>query len=550
MALLPGSEAIPHDASPAFLAGHAHGAQLAVQHAAKPAAPAKSAAPKKVAAPAQTLLQQAQAIAQAQTDAQVKAIQGQQDAYRQQALERAQQIQAASQASAGILNGWDLGGATANSYDNAAKTIGGLAQGFSGQTGVDATNAANDVQANLAALGAPQGGAKTSTGQVSDPAALKNVLYGLGGFIPGNLLETSGQAAAAVQRGLPASTLAYGQQQAAGTVAAGAQQADTLTPQLLDAQGKLPTLVQQALSSLNTLQNTAFNQRFKVGQANEHIDEFNANQKLKVANHNLAMTKAQWQQSNADRSYGLSYNRYVLAEQKAAQIKANGGLSVSQQNLLAGKVQDFTKGLYQGVPGHVTYPSATNSLTAPRIDSWKQKPTSYQQAIKTLIARYPSLGASGAIQAADSLYQPGEGGRPKTPVDLTAQGLQGPGLGVQTKVTQVASKYLGVPYQWGGTTTKGLDCSAFIQQVYKQLGVQIPRTTYAQVKAGQGVTLDQIQPGDAIYTEPGKNGPNHVGLYIGNGMVQESPHTGDVNKIISLKDFLTGGFVAARRFTP
>lgn len=116
-------------------------------------------------------------------------------------------------------------------------------------------------------------------------------------------------------------------------------------------------------------------------------------------------------------------------------------------------------------------------------------------------------------------------------------------------VDQVAAKYLGVPYLWGGTNpSQGLDCSGFLQRVYADMGIKIPRVTYDQYRAGQAVSLKNLRPGDAVFTEPGKNGPNHVGLYLGNGRVQESPHTGTKNSIISLQDFLGGGFVGARRY--
>ena len=116
-------------------------------------------------------------------------------------------------------------------------------------------------------------------------------------------------------------------------------------------------------------------------------------------------------------------------------------------------------------------------------------------------------------------------------------------------VLAAAKGMLGTPYVWGGTTPgQGLDCSGFLQQAYAKAGVRIPRTTYDQVRAGQSVGLNSLAPGDAVFTEPGKSGPNHVGMYIGNGMVQESPHTGDQNKVIPLKSFLSGGFVAARRY--
>lgn len=128
--------------------------------------------------------------------------------------------------------------------------------------------------------------------------------------------------------------------------------------------------------------------------------------------------------------------------------------------------------------------------------------------------------------------------------------LMPPVHGDGSGVVQAAKGYLGTPYKWGGTSRQnGLDCSAFVQAAFKDIGVKLPRTTYEQVKVGHAVGLHELQPGDVIFTEPGHAGPNHEGLYIGHGMVQESPHTGTVNSIIPLKDYLGGGFVAARRYT-
>jgi cell wall-associated NlpC family hydrolase len=132
---------------------------------------------------------------------------------------------------------------------------------------------------------------------------------------------------------------------------------------------------------------------------------------------------------------------------------------------------------------------------------------------------------------------------PRASVNIQAHGG---GMGI----VQAARGYLGVPYKWGGTSRKGgMDCSGFLQNVFKDVGVKIGRTTYEQVNEGSPVSLKQLQPGDAVFTEPGHAGPNHVGLYVGHGMVQESPHTGTVNSLIPLKNYLGGGFVAARRYT-
>lgn len=546
----PGAE----NPSAAFLAGQAHGASLAVKHSmtgakppAKPTASPTKKPGKPASPPAQTLLQQAQAIAKAQTDAQIAAIRQQQDLYNSQALAKAGQINSATKAAAQLLQNWNLGGATAQSYDQAAQTIGGLAGGFSGQTGADAKSAAAQVQANLASLGAPSGGAKTSTGQVSDPAALQNVLYGLGGFIPGNLLETTGQAQAAVARGLPASLLSYGQNQAAGAVSAGQSQADTLTPQILDAQGKLPQLVQQALAGLSDAQQRAFMNSLAVAKYKTGISEFNTKTTLQYKQLNLQAQKAAQAAYNADRNYRVALANLGI-RQRAQQIAAlkdeakikNGGFTTAQIQKYTGLAATLADNAKNGFSkGTTNYP-----------------PISYQQAIRE--ARKEGIPVSIAQAELDKVYKPGEQGRPlinngaAPPFDFSGSSFPGVGtspFAASGRVAAVARSFLGAPYQWGGTSAKtGLDCSAFLQQVYAKMGIRIARTTFAQVKQGQAVPLGELQAGDAIFTEPGKNGPNHVGLYLGNGLVQESPHTGDVNKIISLQAFLSGGFVAARRY--
>jgi cell wall-associated NlpC family hydrolase len=122
-------------------------------------------------------------------------------------------------------------------------------------------------------------------------------------------------------------------------------------------------------------------------------------------------------------------------------------------------------------------------------------------------------------------------------------------LGGGSHIVQAAKGYLGTPYKWGGTSRQsGMDCSAFTQAAMRDAGIKIGRTTYEQVKEGMPVSVRHLQPGDLVFTEPGHAGPNHVGLYVGHGMIQQSPHTGTVNSYIALKDFLGGGFVAARRY--
>jgi cell wall-associated NlpC family hydrolase len=118
-----------------------------------------------------------------------------------------------------------------------------------------------------------------------------------------------------------------------------------------------------------------------------------------------------------------------------------------------------------------------------------------------------------------------------------------------SQVVADAEQYLGVPYQWGGTTTAGFDCSGLVQHVYADLGVSLPRTSEEQALVGQSVpSLADAQPGDLLFF-PGSDGtasaPGHVGIYIGNGQMIDAPHTGTDVQVDSVASF--GTPVAIRR---
>lgn len=385
--------------SAAFLAGQAHGAALATQHAARTPAAAKPPKPAKTGGGGSTLndlLAQAQQIAAAQTNAQVAAVKAQQNLYTSQAAEKAQQIQQASQAAAQLLAG--MGDQTANSYNTAAADLAGLAHGFSGQTQTDATNAASQVQAQLAQLGAPAGSAKTATGQTSDPAAIGNVLYGTGGFIPGSVLLSQGQAAAAAARGLPANFLAYGNQQALGTIGAGQQQADALTQNILNARAQQPSLYQSILSSLNsTLTNQALAQSLVGSRA----------------------VSSQVAQQNADTRATQAANTATYQQGRLAQTGKPKPLSATAAKNLNALADE----LYGGVAPKKVYAVTGYDQSGKAIHDWVKEPgTGSPPALYgAAYARLVAAGASPAVarQLVNSRYAPGEGGRP-----LTAQQRQ------------------------------------------------------------------------------------------------------------------------------
>ncbi|WP_353944247.1 C40 family peptidase [Streptomyces sp. HUAS MG91] len=84
-----------------------------------------------------------------------------------------------------------------------------------------------------------------------------------------------------------------------------------------------------------------------------------------------------------------------------------------------------------------------------------------------------------------------------------------------------ARQALGSPYVWGATGPNAFDCSGLTQAAYRAAGVSLPRTTYAQINAGQRVSRSQLQPGDLVFFY---SGISHVGLYIGNGEMIHAPN--------------------------
>ena len=101
-----------------------------------------------------------------------------------------------------------------------------------------------------------------------------------------------------------------------------------------------------------------------------------------------------------------------------------------------------------------------------------------------------------------------------------------------------AKKMLGTPYKWGGSGLLGVDCSGFVQYVYRQMGKDLPRMSNQQANAGQHISLDKLKTGDLVaWDNSDRNaGADHIAIYIGNGQIIEAAKPGTNVKISNLYD--------------
>ena len=110
-------------------------------------------------------------------------------------------------------------------------------------------------------------------------------------------------------------------------------------------------------------------------------------------------------------------------------------------------------------------------------------------------------------------------GREKPVYAYKVETLQESTAGKGQEIADFALQFVGNPYVWGGTSlTNGADCSGFVQSVYRNFGISLPRVAADQAQAGNRVSLEQLQTGDLIFYADG-GAIYHVVLYLGNGQV-------------------------------
>ena len=130
---------------------------------------------------------------------------------------------------------------------------------------------------------------------------------------------------------------------------------------------------------------------------------------------------------------------------------------------------------------------------------------------------FGSIGFSGVDKPKPVRSATISSSRSATRLDLTSQAPAFRSGGV----LGIAAGFAGTPYVYGGTTPSGFDCSGFTQYVFDQIGINLPRTAEQQRQFATPVSTPQ--PGDLVFFGAPAY---HLGIYAGNGMMWDSPHTG------------------------
>ncbi|MBP2002923.1 C40 family peptidase [Halobacillus andaensis] len=125
-----------------------------------------------------------------------------------------------------------------------------------------------------------------------------------------------------------------------------------------------------------------------------------------------------------------------------------------------------------------------------------------------------------------------------------------PDIAEDNDIVAVAQQYLDVPYEFGGETPNGFDCSGFVQYVFDEVSdIYLPRTTDQQWQAGEEVNIEDIQPGDVLfYSDTYREGISHNGIYIGGGQFIHASRTQEVTTSYVSEEYWQEKFTGVKRF--
>lgn len=158
----------------------------------------------------------------------------------------------------------------------------------------------------------------------------------------------------------------------------------------------------------------------------------------------------------------------------------------------------------------------------------------------------PAPDDPGAVTAPSPATAPGVVSPPSLPGRPAPVPRSGNADGYALSGTALSLR--GAPYRVGGDTPNGFDCSGFVQYVYQQHGVDLPREVREQFRVGKTVDRDRLAPGDLVFFSTVAPGASHVGIVIGADQFVHAPSERGVVRVERLSSqYWSSRYIGAKR---
>lgn len=249
----------------------------------------------------------------------------------------------------------------------------------------------------------------------------------------------------------------------------------------------------------------------------------------------IQLTEARAEEKTADTSYRQDATRLVSGRaaigQLAAQSYMNGGLASPLEVLTSPDTTTLLSRTaimqqLQTENGDRVSALATAEAAAHRAhDTAVQQAATVAKLAKSMTAekqiiqgKVNTLNSAAFAQAMKIFDQTGN----YPNVDLPTANTVG------AEALQYAMTRRGDPYVWGAAGPDQFDCSGLVKWAYAQVGIELPHYTVSQWNMGEHISRSQLEPGDLVFFYPTIE---HVGLYVGDGLMLDAPATGQVVQI-------------------
>lgn len=95
------------------------------------------------------------------------------------------------------------------------------------------------------------------------------------------------------------------------------------------------------------------------------------------------------------------------------------------------------------------------------------------------------------------------------------------------RVANLAERFIGSPYRFGGASPYGFDCSGLVMYTHRKAGIDVPRTAEEQFREARQVAADGLRSGDLLFFRINGTAVSHVGIYVGDGRFVHAPSFGE-----------------------